>query len=452
MIVYSEKKLKNQSIFTKHIFDDNGVELSNRCVKVPLYRIQQDGKIYFVLYNDKMEVISEVFEYLNFDIGDSPITTKNKTAFAIRLLFCFLELTNINVQNITEETLKELQHFLRGVGTVTEQYSLQTQRSANTINGYMAAYRSFFSKRKIISDALFRSHSIFTETKMGDDYSSNTERKRYSNNLSTGSASGYVPRYIGPNDFRKLYKLAIEKKDSTAKLLMHLMYGYGLRLGECLGLTKEDITEIKIDGKLVPVLYLRNRISDRTFQFSKGLPHVMQLRQYHTKDYNSSTAQITITYDFYEELEKSINKMHKIALDNYPENYRETLADIVSLHNKPESNHYVFLNQYGRVLSDQTWNNSLKQYFRDAGIPIDNYVRENNLNHRFRHGFAMLFARFSEHPLNILELQKMLRHRSIASTMVYYNPTQDDEFKTKTEFQEELYNLIPELKAGQLYE
>jgi len=54
--------------------------------------------------------------------------------------------------------------------------------------------------------------------------------------------------------------------------------------------------------------------------------------------------------------------------------------------------------------------------------------------------------------LNILELQKMLRHRSIASTMVYYNPTQDDEFKTKTEFQEELYNLIPELKAGQLYE
>ena len=59
----------------------------------------------------------------------------------------------------------------------------------------------------------------------------------------------------------------------------------------------------------------------------------------------------------------------------------------------------------------------------------------------------MFHARFSEHPVDVLTLQKLLRHKSISSTMIYYNPTIEDEFNIKTEFQNELYSMIPELKG-----
>lgn len=452
MIIYSEKKLDNQSIFTKSILDESGTEISRRSVRVPLFKIEKNSFVFFVLYNSKMEVISDAYEYLNFAMSNNPITTRSKTAYALRLLYCFMELANIDINSINEQNLKELQFFLRGIGSVGEKYALKTQRTASTINGYLAAFRSYFTNRKIQCDALFRSQITIVEANIGRDFSSSTERKKYSNNLKAGEPYVYVPKYLSPNDFRKLYRFAIEKNDRTSKIIMHLMYGYGLRLGEVLGLTIEDISEITFDGKLVPILYLRNRISDKPFQFAKGLPHVTKPQQYKRKDYTSQNMQVIITYSLYEEIVDFVNNSHHIAMNHYSENYKSSIADIVSTHYASESNHYVFLNRYGRVLSDQTWNNSLRSYFNEAQIQIDSNVRENNLSHRFRHGFAMFHARYSEKPLNVLELQKLMRHKSITSAMVYYNPTPEDEFKTKTEFQNELYSLIPELKADYFHE
>ena len=54
-------------------------------------------------------------------------------------------------------------------------------------------------------------------------------------------------------------------------------------------------------------------------------------------------------------------------MEKYPDNYEKGAADIVSVLDAPESNHYVFLNRYGRVLNDQTWNAHLKNYFSEAG-------------------------------------------------------------------------------------
>lgn len=137
------------------------------------------------------------------------------------------------------------------------------------------------------------------------------------------------------------------------------MYGYGLRLGEVLGLTIEDIQEIRDNGKLVPVIILRNRKSDARFQFAKGLPHIIDRRQYASRDYLAAIQKIIITYTLYEELIEFIEEKHTELMEKYPDNYKQGYADIVSIRDKPESNHYVFLNRYGRVLSDQTWNNTL---------------------------------------------------------------------------------------------
>lgn len=449
MIVYSEEKIGHQSIFIKTILNNDGVKVRRRVVNIPLYQVKKDNFTYFILYDDDMNVISDVYEYLNFTLKENPITSRSKAAFSLRLLYCFLSLYKYDVKKIDSKILNELLFFLRGININPIEYGIKTQRSSNTINGYLSIYRNYFINSKIKCKPLFKSHTVTSTSNIGNDFTSVVERLRYDNNLKTSKVNiKFVPKYISPEDFKKLYKIAITNNDKTAKIIMHLMYGYGLRLGEVLGLTIEDVQEVYAHNKLIPVLFLRNRMSDRKFQFAKNLPHVIDKKQYASNDYKIAKTQIIITYDFYEELLEYIEEIHTKAMKKYEDNYNYGVADIVSTKDIPETNHYIFLNRYGKVLSDQTWNNSLKKYFNTANIPLDLDVRENNLSHRFRHGFAMFHARFSNHIVDILSLQKLMRHKNISSTMIYFNPTPDDEFKTKTEFQTELYTLIPELKEG----
>lgn len=449
MIIYSEEKNGHKSVFIKTILDNNNNELSKRKVNIPLFQIEKDNFLYFVLYDDNMKVISSVYEYLNYDLKESPLTTRSKAAFSLRLLYCFLSLSKCDIKNIDDYTLKEFLFFLRGINVNPKQYEMKTQRSANTINGYLAIYRSYFISQKIKCEALFNSNMTEITNASENDYTYTTTRKKYTNNLKVSKVNlRTVPKYISPNNFRKLYKLAIKNKDKTAKLIMHLMYGYGLRLGEVLGLTMEDIIEDYYNETLVPIIILRNRISDKKFQFAKNLLHVIDKKDYISANYQLEKTEIIITYDLYEELLEYIEEIHTQAIEKYESNYNLGIADIVSIKNKPDLNHYIFLNRYGKVLSDQTWNNSLKKYFSDAKIPLDLDMKENNLSHRFRHGFAMFHARFSNHPVDILSLQKLMRHKRVSSTMIYFNPTPEDEFKIKTEFQEEFYNMIPELRRG----
>lgn len=447
MIIYSEEKNGQQSVFVKNITNDNGDITSTRKVTIPLYQVEENGFVYFLLYDDHMEPISSVYQYLNFKMNESPYTSRSKAAFAIRLLYCFLSLSGYNINRIDEKAFRELLFFLRGINTNPKQYSMKTQRSNNTVNGYLSVYRTYFAFTHIHCESIFKSHTVRSDHI--PETMNVSDRKKYDNSLKAASyCSDTVPRYIGPKDFRHIFKAILDAKDTQSKLIVHLMYGYGLRLGEILGLTTEDIQEIRDNGKLVPVIVLRNRMTDSKFQFAKGLPHVIDKRQYASKDYLATIQRIIITYSLYEELIDFINETHAKMMEKYTANYEQGYADIVSVKNKPNTNHYVFLNRYGRVLSDQTWNNTLKKYFDIADIPIDVNVRDNNLSHRFRHGFAMFHARFSKHPADALSLQKMLRHKSLSSTMVYFNPTPEDEFKIKMEFQKELYDMIPELKEG----
>lgn len=447
MIIYTEEKLAQQSVFYKKILNADCTEISYYKVTIPLYAVSHNGFTYYLLYDDQMKIINEAYEYLNFDLQKRPLTSRSKSAFALRLLYCFLFLSGYDVHSINGQVLSELLFFLRGIQNNPACFNSRTQRSSDTVNSYLSIYRSFFSHRQIKCDALFRTHNVSVTETVEQVFSSTAKRKKYKSNLNTSSVDeDLCPRYISPEDFRKIYSLVIQKHDEEAKLLLHLMYGYGLRLGECLGLTMEDITETRDNGKLVPVLLIRNRMSDAKYQYAKNLLHVTDRRQYKSRDYQLSRWRIIITYGLYEELLSYIEVVHSNAMKKYPANYEKGIADVVSFQEAPESNHYVFLNRYGRVLNDQTWNAHLKNYFSEAGIPIDHDVREKNLSHRFRHGFAMFHARFSAHPVAALELSRMMRHKSILYTMVYYNPTFEDELKTKTEFQNELYTLIPELK------
>lgn len=448
MITYSSYKLGAKTIYQKHIIRDDGSEAYSRSAIFPFFHVIKDGFEYIIPYNDDMIPIPEAFDYLNYDMADRPITSRTQAATAIRILYCYLSLANIDIHNIDSEILRGLIRFIRGVGTVQERFKMDTIRSAGTVNIYLAIYRTFFTAREIECEPLFQ-RSVTHSTMSTDDAGIPTYTEHYTMkaNLKTKQYEDRgIPKYISPEQFAKLYKQALKDKDLCALVIMRLGYGYGLRLGEILGLTLEDITEVSIDNQITPVLFIRNRLSDKDFQFGKNLMHPTDKRQYNSKDYRNARHRIIISDDMYELILQYIETEHARMLKTRPDNYRMTVADMVSKNADIEENHYVFLNRYGKILSDQTWGNILKRYFAKAAIPIDRNTKEGNLSHRFRHGFAMYHAHFSEHPWTALKLQHAMRHRSIRSTLIYYNLTEEDERREKEAMQNELYETIPELK------
>ena len=61
---------------------------------------------------------------------------------------------------------------------------------------------------------------------------------------------------------------------------------------------------------------------------------------------------------------------------------------------------------------------------RAAGIPVDEGVKQSNLNHRLRHGYAMFLTR--DLGLDEFSVRTLMRHKSFASTEVYLKATADD--------------------------
>lgn len=451
MIKYIAHKVGKSTNYTCLVTDSDGNILSKTEVIIPLFIVTKKNFIYFILFDDHGKVIHPSYRYLNKRIIQTSPNSRKQSANAIRLLYCWLALTNYDIYALNQEQIDEMISFFRGLSfEFDDSFSNQTIRSNNTVNVYLATCRNYMQFLGIENSPLYNmriSNMVLSSAEYG--VTSAVERVHYTNNLPTPNSRQIrtVPKYISPDDFHKLFSLAAANNDKTAIILMHLMYGYGLRLGECLGLTLEDIQEVHRNNNLVPILIIRNRMSDNPkFQSAKGKMNVQDQREYKTSDYQHSKDEIIITYDFYEQLCNYINETHEEAYENYPENYSKGIADIVSLRNRPDTNHYVFLNQYGKVLSDATWNNHLKSYFLKAGLHIDYDTRNNNLSHRFRHGFAMFHTHYSEHQLDALQLQKLMRHTNITSTMIYYNPTPEDEYQIKTEAQQYLYDQIPELK------
>jgi integrase len=450
MISYQEKKTGNRSDYIKLIINDSGEIVSQRSVSISVFVVHKDKEEYFLLYDEQMNVIHDAFTFLNIDRKDRPLTTRRSDATALRLLYSFLSLSNTSIYNIGDTQFHELVAFLRGITGQPNEYSLKTIRGADTVNHYLSIYRLFFTARGIKCAPLFATKTITTDVILGDDYATKVQRVAYKNNVKRPTElQKEVPMYVSPAQFQKLYSVILTAGDTTAQLITHLAYGYGLRLGEILGLTIEDIQERTESGNLTPILILRNRVSDQPFQYAKNLMHPTSISQYKKDiEYKKSRSIIHITYDLYDQLVSYVNEFHTKMMEKYPDNYKRGYADVVSVKDAPETNHYVFLNRYGNVLTDQTWNNALKKYYVNAGIVIDHGYKKCNLTHRLRHGFAMFKARFSEHPVDVLKLKELMRHRSIMSTMVYYTPTDDDIFQIKTEFQDDLYKMIPELKGG----
>lgn len=78
---------------------------------------------------------------------------------------------------------------------------------------------------------------------MGDDISQRVQT--YAASLKEGTPVRRVPKYISIEDFGRIINIIRQDNNATAEIIVRLMFEYGLRLGEVLGITNEDVTEKK---------------------------------------------------------------------------------------------------------------------------------------------------------------------------------------------------------------
>jgi integrase len=439
------EKISNEGIYFEKIYNSHdGTIISNETIHFRNAKVKYNRFEYVYLYDMDMNPIPKIFDYLNFEIGDSSPNNRYVASTALKLLYSFLLLFKLELQSLSKNDVKNLIAFLQGIskkGTLYE-FDLLTLRSYSTINTYLAIYRNFVSY-------LGYEESVFLKKSNKHKYIINSEtdvpNKITQYEISTPDYKPELstPRYISVNDFKKI--LDVIRKDYTLReeCIVRLMFENGLRLGEVLGLTNEDM----IENERGAYLYLRNRCSDSFDQLAKGCMKVNTKRQYKTNAYDTKDFGYQIVFlneTLLKKITDYVNEFHENEGEKFQSNYMQyTIADSVSIPQDDSKNFYLFINTVGKPLSANLWGKTLREIFKKAGLNIDKERREINLSHRFRHGFAMFMVRYKK--IEVLELKMLLRHRSINSVQHYYRPTDEDIVKMRTGFVNSIYEVIPEL-------
>lgn len=415
--------------------------VSQRKVYYPLIEYHTDDKTFFLQYDDNMGLVYDACNYLNCFIKSASYKTRLFRARVLRNYLCFMKLSEYDHSDLSNRTVIErLISFFR-----EEDYrsaDSQRARSSRTVNEYMNVIRDFARFKGIDSIIVERnSLSPFVDLADAMAYASKTYPSSMTNNP---HSKDFIMPYISPEEFVALRSIAIGKKDTQALMLFHLMYFYGLRIGECLGLTEEDFEIRQKHYSPSPTILLRNRLSDKPFQYVKMLYHPQTAADYKAKKYPHQ--KVLLSMQFYEKIAVFIENTSK-ELEKRKIRER-SVADTISSKYEKGENHYIFVNKYGRPLTQAAWNFRLKQYFIAAKLPIDTGVKRDNLNHRFRHGCAMYYLRFAEkgQRMTVEQVGHLLRHTTMSSVYSYLNMTLDDEFMLKQRFQDDLLKEIPNLE------
>lgn len=447
MIKVTESKQGKESIYliTEEIAKE---KISTKEVRIICGVVKNRGVNKYLLYNSKYELVSNAYDFLNKRAKNHANNTKRNYMYALKFLYVYLEIFEKDLLNLKETDLYQLSSFLKGVSSEGSdfEYNLITKRSNKTISIFFSAYREFFKHLGLKENPLLRDYKDLHRPN-NNSYFARTQRREI------------VPEYISEDEYSRIMKLLKMDTDIITlrnKCIIRLMYESGLRLGEVLGLTFEDINlRTSSNGSISCVLLIRNRCSNRDFQQAKTCMKVYDKRNYGSNDYQTRNVgfQEAIIFDFdgistFEMLSQYIDLAHDNAEKYYEKKYMNTVADSVGDFSKTRrTNRYLFLNSKGGVLSDEVWNQCLRKIFNEVGISIDYGYRKNNLSHRFRHAFAMKLM-YGMGNVNISAVKTFTRHKSDDGLNAYNNPTTEDIVKIKDELVAELGIVDLKVKIG----
>lgn len=412
-------------------------------------------KSYYILLNTKGELITEAFEFLNGEwdnsIGKCGSSKRDGASTALKLLYSFLELNNICiVQNIASIPFTRFNSFLLG-GTYKGnfiEYNLKTSRRYVTVNKYLSVFRAFFKYLKI--DTKYLDGRIITSytKQVGNDFFSFTKpskNNRYSNNNKLAKRN-IVPKYIKIDEYYKIIELLQEEQNQyrleenqiklvdalRTELICHLMFIYGLRIGEVYGLTLEDIEYKEDTLNSVNLLTIRNRYTDKHHQHAKGCMEILSRDDYNNSNYYEDGLgkcfgceiieifdETTSLIKEYLSLSRSIDYLSPKARKNFK---KKNIADKVTSNKRIKINRYIFISSRGGPIDRTTNDNYQKWIFNKLGLKIDIESKKDGLNHRYRHGFAMFHKEINN--ADIIQMRLLLRQANIFSCLKYYNPTE----------------------------
>lgn len=400
---------------------------------------------YFILLDLKGNLIFEANYYLNSVLENTGYKNRERAFNALKLFYSYLQLFPIKdyKERLNRDYVNGLISFLEGgyKDGVNLKLDLKTTRNKDTIASYVGVYNDFY-------DVMFKvnSHGFFKLRSNGFGTSNSSRKLKFKSSIN--EAIYNTPMYIKRHQHEEIIELVDKSFSSREKIIINLMYHYGMRIGEVLGLTLEDIEPLNNQKyKLI----IRNRISDKPSQKGKNLTTPKSLRDYKTSPfttYGNGFQTVVIDSDMAELIEEYIDETRDPRLMSRSSTKSKNLkmkafADrigTIPLFN--DINQYIFLShQHYTPLTQEGWNYVLKKIFKGVGIPVDKVNRSTNLSHRFRHAFAMNLV---NQGVNILALQKAMRHKSIESCRAYYNPDEEDKIKIQEKYSEkskEKYNF-----------
>lgn len=404
---------------------------------------------YMFLLDSNGKVIEDTFRYLNNYCRNESANSREQSVSALKFFYSFLEIKQKSIEKLDLEDVKNLSDFMLGINVegMTESYELKTSRSITTHNLYFDAIRKYVKAIGENNKHLFSKISVNVQNGgfgMLGHTRTFTVSKHKTNKSRHSIFEGYVPKYISIDEYKKIMMYIDKSNDEyeyrlRAKIIVNLMYTRGMRLGEVLGLTIEDL-KIHPDNPDAGVLIIRNRVSDSKYQQAKGCLKVTSKSTYQTRAYKEKNVgyqeiimppQLMKQINEYIDLSRDALNMTEKKLVNI---YRNSLSD--SVENDCQKNYYLFLNKYGSPLSSSGWNKVMKNIFKVVGIKLDKGNKRDNLNHRFRHGFAMYLIEIEKKEITYV--QREMRHKSIQSTLRYYNPKPEDILQNVQAIQEKI--------------
>lgn len=444
MIRVLETRNGNQLIYIVQVETDGKI-ISRSSVKYSVQDVEVDNTTYYFIYDEYMCPLEASFGFLNVFLKDKSINTKLMYMNALKLLYSYESIIGTQIKDFTPSDVEMLKDFMLGICRSGETIVFEglTERTPETVNQYLGVYRKYLEYRQEKNDYL--SARKGTSIRNRNFATGEVNYSRGYKVKANTAPKEEVPKYISLTDYRNIINLIRRDYTIREECIVRLMYETGLRIGEVLGLTNEDVVSEGNDGEYHNTVYIRNRITDERYQLAKTVMKPSSTSSYKLKAYNTHNAgyqTVYITDELYELLGKYIDEAHEAAREEYQSRYEKaTIADSVCGNS---DNFYIFINNYGSRLSNVTWNEILRKIYRETGLEVDEKIRDNNLSHRFRHGFAMFQIQYMHR--DSVELAALMRHKSLASVMKYYRPTITDKIKIKESFTEELYSLIPELK------
>lgn len=434
MYKITERQNSSGTYYEKQDYSTKNELISTEYIKIRVYTSKTDnGKTLTMFYDSNMNPIDDAINFINF--GGMQGQSQNyilQATSALRFLYAYLEIFHIDLSQMEDKEARAYIDFLRGVSREGLLYTtdFKTRRTNETISSYLKVARKYVSYLGYDNHAFLTKSENLKTIMMPESEGAKTVRL-YNVKVKTPKRTDYVPSYVNIEEYKNILETI---KGTTTPLrdrvICRLLFEHGLRIGEVLGLTLEDIKmkETK-DFQVQYRIELRNRVSDTNEQNVKTIMNVTSIDDYNDPGYirkDVGYQVIVISEDLAMELLEYINTFHESDNYKYMERREKyARADSVPYGNPSiTKNYYVFLNTLGRPLSENLWDKNLREIFKKAGLAVDVGVREKNLNHRLRHGYAMYLT--NELHLSDFDVKTLMRHKNLSTTAIYHNPTPED--------------------------